>query len=271
MKADEHRSEEARLCSCCLIGVDRCSSAADSLFGSFPRSVFGASLLGDVPVFAAKQALHHRKQCAGLSGLLFIQQLVDLGERTQFDSGHLGLQRSFAVDHSLQIVTGLAALDRVSDRQLALQQLLVDRRRFLLGFIEDRLDLFLLLLIQLESLGDLIHAGCGSRDGHSALTAHVVTAAHAAATAHVVSTTAAHRTAAAALCKNQSAYKKNGHQKFVQHDRSPIACPFRARRAVRRRAGPTLPPSIHTPALLWPADWVSGTRKSWRMFWFRCP
>ncbi|MGD0774746.1 MAG: alginate lyase family protein, partial [Candidatus Solibacter sp.] len=176
-------------------------------------------LLVRVPVLAVERAMHHGEHHLYAALLLIgLQDRDDLGEGVQFDGVHLGFQFRLALDRFIDFFLALARRNGLGDGQAALRHLVMDRRGFLLRIVHGRLEVSLLVLTELERIGDAVEAR--------------------ASTAHIghVGAAATRTTTAAALGKRQRRRQKSRQQNPSQHLLPPLASILAASTAARAAA-----------------------------------
>src|SRR5450759_4073462 len=179
------------------------------------------TLVFRVPGLAQERSLHHGENY-GYAALLLVnlQGRDNLREGVQFEGGHLRFQFRFTKDRLIDLFLALARGDGLGDRQPALVHLVLDRGGFLLRLVHGRLDVFLLVLTELERFGQTVEPRA-SAEAHTGY----ATAAAARAT-----------TTAAALGKHQRRRQKSGQQNPTQHLLPPLASTLAASAAARSSA-----------------------------------
>src|ERR1035437_4848478 len=203
------------------------------------------TLVFRVPVLAQERALHHGENI-GRGAVLFLvnlQERNDLREGAQFEGGHLGFQFGFAKDRLIDFLLSLARGDGLGDRQPALGHLVVDRGGFLLRLVHGRLNVFLLVVTELERFGHAVEPRA-TTEGDPGRNVPA----------------AAAPTTTTALGKHQRRRQESRQQNSTQHlTASPRPCPGRLCRGLLRppcRRRRTFLPSVQTSAALWPAGWA---------------
>ena len=128
---------------------------------------------------------------------------TDFREGLGLKAGQLGGHGGVGVHGLLKIVGARSAEHRLGNVQLGLHQLLPQRRGFLQGVGQNGEGFGLLVLVELETVGEDVERGLALHARHGAgFVSHPASASAARTAAHTAGVVAAH--AAAALGERQS-------------------------------------------------------------------
>src|ERR1039458_3746381 len=111
----------------------------------------------------------HQLECRrGLALLIGFERRTDFGEGLGLNAGHLGGHGGIGIRELLEIVRGGAAEHRLGNLQLSLHHLLAQRRGFFQGVGDNREGFGLLVLVELEVVGEDIEGGLALNARHGA-------------------------------------------------------------------------------------------------------
>ena len=105
---------------------------------------------------------HHGVNLRGFLLLLFIEQLVNLGECVHLNARHLRFRGGVLFHRGVDLVL-LAAGYSLGDGETSLFHLILNGRGFLLRVVHDGLHLLLLVFIEFQDLVEHVHAAHAAR------------------------------------------------------------------------------------------------------------